>query len=1433
MDILDEKELEKLKRERKKAEKKDNLKEVAQICNCIGELLVKYGRCHEAKEEHEKELAISEALEDTIGSAVACRKIGECYCGMDQYDKALQFQQRHLELSRSCGNLLEEQRALATIGRTYLFQCDSARGKQNIVKASKQAEEAFCKSLTACENLKQEVKNVEYMEMKARLFLNLGLVFDGRGDTRQCAEYMKKAITISEQHHLYSDLYRCQYSLATMYQRNNNFSQALRFLESALKSALKLKDKYLESDVYVQKALVCIQVGDIPTSKHSLKKAHKLGSPTPEETERIVKYFKAVGKIEEATTSLEGLPPDGNASKIKIYEQLGDGAAEIGNFKQALEFYHKMLDCSIDEQSPGKDLIPIYISLAQTYADNKQYGKAVEYYNKEKECRGEDYGQICRTWLNIAECQELDGKSYDDVSMCYMKAFECARKANHYKLQVHVLKSLVEVQKYYKQKTHLKQTERKLDNIKTKFDVGSDEELSEEERDSQRSDDVENLSISELSESEESEEEGSKVKTGSRRATKAKATRNEKGETPLHRACIEGNLKKVQKLIEQGHPVNPRDHCGWIPLHEAANHDVYEIVLYLLDHGAAINDRGGQYCGGVTPLIDSGNCGNMEIMDLLIERGANVLAKDDEGNSALDCLRAWRDRCDNLDDELLKKFQHTEKLLASKKRGKSSVDSVQRSQASRSLNPSQRSQRVVEECDLPHLPLQERAKKRKSKTGHSSDLRRGMSSSDSDSDSQMPQRQRKTSPVLSDSEEFFPNPMMDDEISTTQSATASYKSAIENLRGHVNRKTVPSQNVPTSKQQQTSALIDEEIFVDDWLIDDMHQPTKRQKLDINGVFSSNSSRKKSEEVLSQKASSSSIKKNRSIIFDDDSEDINIDTSVDIHSNNRIGDDNILIDEDDISIISQRTQLPSIRRLQKTKPRQLSLTNFAVRVSENRSVSQDTAGIENATSFLATTGPTSTQTTIDSTPSSYRDTVGPLMRIKVRVKDKLLLIPVPNSEKEKTIAWLCKEAGQRYYSMCGLRPLLTLSTKDGAFLANTDEISQVLSSNEEVEGVVDSWDLPPLVDRYQQACTALNTVCYRNIKTILQSCDSTSKLVISDLGLRPLQIQTVFRALQCQNTLKVLCLPGNRMGDNGLDSFLKVCNTLPNLSVLNFKCNEITAVGLKSLSDFLQNCETPVLKNLMELNLSYNSLGDSSCQSLASIVTHLPMLNTLSLSSCDFTAKLFQQHRISLMESLLNCQLQNLDVSHNQFGMLGIELLLKTINPATMWSLNIDSTLTSAPQSYFLLHIQNFLSKDKCSLQDLNLSGCHLSTDHTDFLVSIPIAGKSLTSLNLSDNPKLDNSVVTRVLEVASTNNTHLEKITAEGCGIVSPLDTMFLDAISDKLMSDYSLKFISFTCRNLDKVDVDSLSQIWTEHWKDSAQIQISSSLVRLSVSST
>ena len=82
--------------------------------------------------------------------------------------------------------------------------------------------------------------------------------------------------------------------------------------------------------------------------------------------------------------------------------------------------------------------------------------------------------------------------------------------------------------------------------------------------------------------------------------------------------------------FRQGHPVNVRDHCGWTPLHEAANNDFPRIAAALLDAGADINDRGGKECGGITPLIDAAACGNVEIMRLLIKRCANVLAKDNQ-----------------------------------------------------------------------------------------------------------------------------------------------------------------------------------------------------------------------------------------------------------------------------------------------------------------------------------------------------------------------------------------------------------------------------------------------------------------------------------------------------------------------------------------------------------------------------------------------------------------------------------------------------------------------------------------------------------------------------------------------------------------------------------------------------------------------------------
>ena len=55
----------------------------------------------------------------------------------------------------------------------------------------------------------------------------------------------------------------------------------------------------------------------------------------------------------------------------------------------------------------------------------------------------------------------------------------------------------------------------------------------------------------------------------------------------------------------------------------------------------------------------------------------------------------------------------------------------------------------------------------------------------------------------------------------------------------------------------------------------------------------------------------------------------------------------------------------------------------------------------------------------------------------------------SSDGTKTLSWLSQEASERYYKMVGLRPALTLGTKDGAFFSPEDLVKLVLSDNDKV------------------------------------------------------------------------------------------------------------------------------------------------------------------------------------------------------------------------------------------------------------------------------------------------------------------------------------------------------------------------------------------------
>jgi ankyrin repeat protein len=132
-------------------------------------------------------------------------------------------------------------------------------------------------------------------------------------------------------------------------------------------------------------------------------------------------------------------------------------------------------------------------------------------------------------------------------------------------------------------------------------------------------------------------------------------SRDDRNSTPLHRASLSpfGHYaKSVKLLIENGSNVHARDSNGKTPLHLVSGRKPEEMILLekgadvdtqdeknntrpvelLVEHGANVHARDSR---GETPLHLASKVGSFKKMMLLLEKGADVDAQDNENNTPL------------------------------------------------------------------------------------------------------------------------------------------------------------------------------------------------------------------------------------------------------------------------------------------------------------------------------------------------------------------------------------------------------------------------------------------------------------------------------------------------------------------------------------------------------------------------------------------------------------------------------------------------------------------------------------------------------------------------------------------------------------------------------------------------------------------------------
>ena len=110
------------------------------------------------------------------------------------------------------------------------------------------------------------------------------------------------------------------------------------------------------------------------------------------------------------------------------------------------------------------------------------------------------------------------------------------------------------------------------------------------------------------------------------------------GRTPLHIACLGGNLEVVRYLLQQGASVHVRDRFGHSPLDDAIKFRHKEVVKLLIQTGAVLNHTTAEMASELCCLAAKNHTDDLHVWFL---GGADMNATDYDGRTPLHVVMSW------------------------------------------------------------------------------------------------------------------------------------------------------------------------------------------------------------------------------------------------------------------------------------------------------------------------------------------------------------------------------------------------------------------------------------------------------------------------------------------------------------------------------------------------------------------------------------------------------------------------------------------------------------------------------------------------------------------------------------------------------------------------------------------------------------------------
>ena len=418
--------------------KEDKLAISTSLSN-IGALCDSLGEYKKALEYNQKALEIHRELfdENHLDIATIYNNIGELYRNQEEFEKALGFHKKALNILKALkGHQSDIARSYNNIGLIY----HDINNQKHDINNQKQALKYYEKAL----KIRMQVLGENHPDL-ATSYNNIAEVYATMKDFKKALEYHEIALKIriqvlGENH---PDVATSYNNLGAVYNNLANFEEALEKLQKALKIRIKVFNENHPNvaKIYSNMGMVYQGFGDYRMALHFHEQALKIWLQVfgKMDLNVIMSYnnvslvYQSLGDFDKALDYCQKaleirlqLFGENHLDVAKSYNNIGEVYHSLGHFQKALGYHQKALEIRLQllgENNP--DLARSYNNIGEVYYSLGDFKKTLEYQEKtlkiQLQAFGENNQSVATSYNNIAGVYHSLG-NFEKALEIYQKA---------------------------------------------------------------------------------------------------------------------------------------------------------------------------------------------------------------------------------------------------------------------------------------------------------------------------------------------------------------------------------------------------------------------------------------------------------------------------------------------------------------------------------------------------------------------------------------------------------------------------------------------------------------------------------------------------------------------------------------------------------------------------------------------------------------------------------------------------------------------------------------------------------------------------------------------------------------------------------------------------------------------------------------------------